>query len=125
MQQLEHRHAANALQIALAVQVQRQPVDARIAHQRRRRLGEEDLSTVTCIAHTFRAVHVVADVVVVADHGLIGVEPLAHTELRTGSKRALSVNRCRNRVSRVRKRDEERGAFGSDLDAVVCCERVA
>ena len=91
--------------------------------QRRGRRRDDDLAAVRGRRDPRRAVHVDADVALVADQRRARVQAHAHTD--RPRHHGLSFGRGRERARRRGERDEEGVALRVDLDAVVVGKRLA
>jgi hypothetical protein len=89
-----------------------------------RRLRDEHLPAVADGGDPSGAVDVEADVSLLGDTRLAGVDPHAHTD-RSVAERVLGVVCGRQCIGRTREGDEERVPLGVDLDPAVPLERVA
>ncbi len=89
-----------------------------------RRLGEDDLPAVSGSGDSRCAVDVDADVALVGDERLTGVDAHAHAE-DLAFERTPCLGRRGHRVGRAAECDEEGVALGVDLDAGVARERVS
>ena len=92
--------------------------------ERRRRLGDEHLTTVRERCNARAAMDVHAHVPLAGHRRRAGVQPHSHSD-RAGLEGSLAGIGRGDRAGRGRERDEERVALGVDLDAVVGFERGA
>ena len=88
-----------------------------------RRLREEDLPTVARSCDSRSAVDVDADVTLVGQGRLAGVDSDASTDRALDRERSLRVDRGREGVGRLLKGDEEGVALRVDLDTAMALER--
>ena len=101
-----------------------------VGDQLARGARDQHLPAVAGSADPRRAMHVQADVIILSDFRLAGVDahPHAHVDAlgpTLGRKRPLRAHRGGDRVARPREGDEERVALGVDLATVVLVERRA
>ena len=92
-----------------------------------RRVREEHLAAVAGIADPGRPVHVEADIAILGDHGLAGVDPHANADIRrlgpvVPRDAPLGVGRRGDRLARPSEDPERRVALRVDLLAVVASE---
>ena len=92
-----------------------------------RRVREEHLAAVAGVADPGRPVHVEADVAILGDHGLPGVDPHANADVRrlgpvVCRDAALGVGRRGDRLARPPEHPERRIALRVHLLAVVAAE---
>jgi hypothetical protein len=104
--------AIEVLEPVLAEIAQRDVGGQLVGDQLARGAGDEHLRTMAGRADPRRAVHVQADVIVVADLGLAGVDPHPHAHVDVlgpalGGERALGADRGGDRVARADEGDEE------------------
>ena len=117
-------------QLPLAEREDRDALGHSRAEQAARRLGDEDLAAAPDGAQARGTNDVEADVALLVDRRLAGVEAHAHANglsLRPGRghMRALHLDSGGDRVAGAREDEEERVALRVDLDALACGERVA
>ena len=113
------RGLADVLQAVRAEVAERGAVE-----QSRRLLGDEHLAAVADRRDPRAAVNVHADVALLRQLWLAGMQPHADANRRRGERR-LAGRRRRRRVRRACERVEERVALRVDLDAAVRGERLA
>ena len=121
---------ADVLQLLLAEVADRHALGEIAADERARRLREQHLPAVARRADPRRADDVHADVALVADRRLAGVQAHPHLDLGAARplvrrERALAGDRGRDRVARTPERVEERVALRVDLAPAGRAERLA
>ena len=120
--------AIEVLEPVLAEVPERDVARQLVGDQLARGARDQHLSAVAGRADPRGAMDVQADVVIVSDLGLAGVDADPHADVDTlgpalGRQRPLRAHRGGDRVARPREGDEERIALGVDLAPVVLGER--
>jgi hypothetical protein len=87
-------------------------------------LRQKDLAAVTGSGDARRTMHIDPDVTLVRFGRLARMQSHSHSDRSVG-QRFPRRRRCRQRIGRLRERDEARVPLRPHLDAPVACERLA